>query len=140
MAGEIRVTVQEINWGVPFETVLTNFKDRVGTVEAEMVVVASLVQRQTGGNLSEILSNVHDMIRDRIRIKGDVQALTAQGRASAAILTCLPPGLGVVLFLINPTYVRLLFVDPRGQAMLAGAVVMNIVGTLAIRKIINVKF
>lgn len=140
LAGEIRSTVQEINWGVPFETALGNLKDRIGTVEIEMVVVASLVQRQTGGNLSEILTNVHDMIRDRIRIKGDVQALTAQGRASAAILTCLPPGLAGVLYVLNPAYIKMLFVDPRGQVMLAVAVLMNIVGTLIIRKIVSVKF
>lgn len=140
LAGEIRAAVQDINWGASFEAALIGLKDRVGTVEMEMVVIASLVQRQSGGNLSEILLNVHEMVRDRIRLRGDVQALTAQGRASAVILTGLPVGLGIILFLINPGYIRVLLVDPRGQAMLACAVVMSFIGSLAIRKIVNVRY
>lgn len=140
LAGEIRATVQEINWGASFEDALRGLQDRVGTVEMEMVVMASLVQRQVGGNLSEILTNVHDMVRDRIRLRGDVQALTAQGRASAAILTVLPVGLGLVLSLLNPAYIRVLFIDPRGQAMLAAAVVMMATGSVAIRRIVNVRY
>ncbi|MBM3269636.1 MAG: type II secretion system F family protein [Candidatus Sericytochromatia bacterium] len=140
LAAEIKLTLQEINWGIPFETALVNFKNRIETTETEMVVVASLVQRQTGGNLSEILMNVHDAIRDRIRVEGELRAITAQGRYSGGLLVALPFALGAILFALNPGYIGLLFSDPRGQSLLAGAVLLQLVGGLLIRRIVRVSF
>ncbi len=140
LAGEIRATLREVGLGLPFDTALRNLQDRVGTPEVEMIVVACLVQRQTGGNLAEILLNVHEMVADRIRLRGDLLALTAQGRASAAILSVLPPAIAGVIFFLNPGYIRVLWTDPRGQALLAGGVALAAAGTLAIRRIVDVRY
>lgn len=140
IAGEFNKAVQEITWGIPMETALVNLQERIGTVDVELVISAVLIQRESGGNLSEILSNIHDAIRDRTRIQGEVQSLTAQGRLSGWILGGLPVGLALLFSVISPSYIRSLFFDPRGQMMLAGGIAMEILGLLAIRRIVNIRY
>lgn len=140
IAGEFGLAVSEINWGMPVETALGNLRERIGSIDIDLVVQAMLIQRETGGNLSEILGNIHDTIRDRVRITGEVQALTAQGRLSGWILSGLPVGIGALFFLISPGYVMGLFTDPRGQMLVAGAVAAEVLGILAIRRIVDVRY
>lgn len=140
IAQEFGTTVSEINWGLPVETALSNLSERIGTVDVELVVAAMIVQRETGGNLSEILSNIHDTLRDRVRISGEVQALTAQGRLSGLVLTCLPPGVGALFFLISPGYISMLFSDPRGRMLVASAVASQVLGIFFIRRITDIKY
>ncbi len=104
------------------------------------MVQAMVIQRETGGNLSEILGNIHDTIRNRIRIAGEVQALTAQGRLSGWVLACLPVGIAILFFLISPSYIMGLFSDPRGQMLVAGGVASEILGVMLIMKIVDVRY
>ena len=137
---EFGTAVAEINFGVPTEAALRNLRDRIGTIDVDLMVQAMVIQRETGGNLSEILGNIHDTIRDRIRISGEVQALTAQGRLSGWVLSALPAGIGALFFLISPGYITGLFTDPRGQMLIAGAVVSEILGVMLIMKIVDVRY
>ncbi|MNT58945.1 Bacterial type II secretion system protein F domain protein [compost metagenome] len=137
---EFGTAVAEINFGVPTETALRNLRDRIGTIDVDLMVQAMVIQRETGGNLSEILGNIHDTIRDRIRISGEVQALTAQGRLSGWVLSALPVGIGALFFLISPGYITGLFTDPRGQMLVAGAVVSEVLGVMLIMKIVDVRY
>ena len=97
------------------------------------------IQRQTGGDLAEILDKIGYVIRERFRILGQVKALTGEGRLSGAVLLGLPPALFLAVFRMNHDYIMMLFTDPMGKQMLAGAIVLQILGALAIRKIINIK-
>jgi len=98
-----------------------------------------ILQRTTGGDLAEILDKIGHLIRERYQIWGQVQALTGEGRLSGIVLLALPPALFLVMLKLNFKYVMMLFNDPMGQQMLAGAVVSQIVGALVIRKIVNIK-
>lgn len=140
MAAEFGTTVAEINWGLPVETALSNLAERVGTVDIELVVAAMLVQRETGGNLAEILHNLHDTLRDRVRIQGEVQALTAQGRLSGWVLTALPVVVGLLFFLVSPGYIQVLFTDPRGHALLGAMGAAQLLGVFFIRRIVRVQY
>jgi tight adherence protein B len=102
-------------------------------------VTAVLIQRQTGGDLAEILDKIGRLIRERFTIWGQIQALTGEGRLSGVVLLSLPPVLFVVMWRLNPNYCMALFTDPMGHQMLAGAIVMQIIGALVIRKIVNIK-
>ncbi len=98
-----------------------------------------MLQRQTGGDLAEILDKIGTLIRDRFRIWGQVQALTGEGRLSGAVLLALPFVLFIAVYQLNPEYVMVLFKDPTGTKMLTVAVIMQIIGALVIRKIVNIK-
>ena len=131
--------LQEINLGIATEDALYRLTNRVNSQDLDLVVTAMLIQRQIGGNLSEILDNISDTIRERIRIKGEVKSLTAQGRLSGFIIGVLPIALGMFLLMINPKYIIQLFSDPRGQLMLGYAGVAEIIAVIIIRKIIDIK-
>ncbi|HEY9766816.1 MAG TPA: type II secretion system F family protein [Chroococcales cyanobacterium] len=133
-------TIQDINWGLTVEAALVRLQQRVGTVDFELAISAILIQRETGGNLAEILTNIHDTIRDRIRMQGEVQALTAQGRLSGWVLSILPSGVGLLFYVLNPAYISLLFTDPRGQMVVGAAIFSQIIGIFAIRRIVTIKF
>jgi tight adherence protein B len=98
-----------------------------------------ILQRQTGGDLAEILDKIGRLVRARYRLAGTIQALTGEGRLSGIVLLSLPPGLFVMMLFMNREYVMKLFIDPMGQWMLGGAIVMQIMGALVIRKIIDIK-
>ncbi len=136
---EFARAIQEINLGITVEEALIRLTQRVSSPDLDLVITAMLIQRQIGGNLSEILDNISQTIRERIRIKSEVKALTAQGRLSGLIIGILPIGIGSFLLLVNPQYMMQLFTDPRGQFMLWYAVVAELVAVLIIRKIINIK-
>ncbi|MGE5605756.1 MAG: type II secretion system F family protein [Bacteroidota bacterium] len=136
---EFARSIQEINLGVTTEEALIHLTERVPSADLDLVVTAMLIQRQIGGNLSEILDNISQTIRERITIKGEVKALTAQGRLSGWIIGILPAGIGAFLLMINPNYLMKLFTDPRGKLMLVYAAAAELTAVLIIRKIITIK-
>lgn len=131
--------IQDINLGTTTEDALVLLTERVKSPDLDLVITAMLIQRQIGGNLAEILDNISNTIRERIRIHGEVKTLTAQGRLSGFIIGSLPVALGLLLLLINPKYITELFTDPRGQLMIIYAVVAEVIAILIIKKIIAIK-
>ena len=130
---------EEQNLGVPLEETLQSLTDRVPNLDLKFFATAVVLQRQTGGDLAEILDKIGALIRDRFRIWGQVQALTGEGRLSGVVLLALPFVLFIAVYQLNPDYLMVLFTDPMGKKMLAVAIFMQIVGALVIRKIVNIK-
>ncbi len=136
---EFRRCFHEQNLGIKLEEALRNMADRVNVLDVSFFVTAVTVQRQTGGDLAEILDKISKVIRDRIKILGQVKALTAEGRMSGWVLSALPILVFFVAKALNPEYVDILLHEPDGQALLGAAVVMQIMGMLMIKKIVNIK-
>ena len=139
VAGEFRVTFDEQRFGLPLRDVLLNLSTRVPLIDVRLFVVALLVQKETGGNLAEILNNLAHVIRERFRIAGEVRVRTAQGRLTAVILIIIPVAMLGILHAINPDYVDLLFVDRMGKYMLAAAAVLQVIGAAVLWKIVKIK-
>jgi tight adherence protein B len=139
VAGEFRTTFDEQNFGLPLRDALLNMAERVPIVDVQFFVTALLVQKDTGGNLAEILDNLAHVVRDRFRILGEVRVRTAQGRLTAAILMALPPLMIVLLRTTNPDYIKPLFDDPWGVYMLGGAALLQIIGSLLLWRIVNIE-
>ena len=140
IAKEFARTYREINLGTPTEEALQKMVRRVASDSLDLLVTAVLIQRQVGGNLAEILDNISGTIRERIRIKGEVRTLTAQGRISGLIIGLIPLVLAVLILLINPGYLSPLFQTQAGLIMLASGVVTEIIGIMLIKKIITIDF
>jgi tight adherence protein B len=139
IAGEFSRTFEEQNLGKPLEEALEDLTKRVPNLDLKFFVTAIILQRQTGGDLAEILDKIGHLIRERFQIWGQVQALTGEGRLSGIVLLALPPVLFVVVYRMNPDYLMLLFTDDLGKKMLVGGVITQIVGALVIRKIVNIR-
>lgn len=139
IGGEFTRCYEEQNLGIPLEEALDEMTNRVPNVDLRFFVTAVILQRQTGGDLAEILNKIGRLIRERFQIWGQIQALTGEGRLSGIVLLALPPVLFGVMLKLNYDYVMMLFNDPLGQKMLAAAIVMQILGALVIRKIVNIK-
>jgi len=118
---------------------LESLADRVPNLDLRFFVTAVVLQRQTGGDLAEILDKIGNLIRERFKIWGQVQALTGEGRLSGVVLLALPPVLFAVMLKLNYDYVMMLFDDPLGKQMLAFAVVTQLIGAIVIKKIVNIK-
>lgn len=129
----------ENNFGVPLEDAMLQMTQRVPNLDLKFFATSVILQRQTGGDLAEILDKIGYLVRERFKIWGQVQALTGEGRLSGIVLLALPPALFAVVYNLNPDYVMVLFTDPMGKKMLLVAVVMQILGALVIRKIVNIK-
>lgn len=136
---EFRRCYEAQNLGIPLEEALEDMCERVPNLDLRFFVTAIVLQRQTGGDLAEILDKIGSLIRERFKIWGQIQALTGEGRLSGIVLLALPPALFIVMYYLNPDYCTVLFTDPLGHKMLAGAVVMQIVGAIVIKKIISIK-
>jgi tight adherence protein B len=136
---EFQRCYEEQNFGVSLENALLAMAERVPNLDLRFFATAVILQRQTGGDLAEILDKIGYLIRERFKIWGQVQALTGEGRLSGIVLLALPPVLFIVMLRISYSYVMMLFEDPMGQQMLAGAIVMQLLGALVIRKIVNIK-
>lgn len=136
---EIQKVLTEVNVGADLETALDNMQKRVQSPDFELVVTAVLVQRQVGGNLAQILDTISETINERIRMRREVMALTAQGRLSGIVLAVLPIGLAAALSVLNPEYLKPLIQEDLGKMAVAGAVVLEIIGFLVIRKIVDIK-
>lgn len=130
---------EEQNLGCSMEESLRSLGERIPNTDLKFFVTAVILQRQTGGDLAEILDKIGHLIRERFQIWGQIQALTGEGRLSGIILMALPFLLFFVVYYLNPSYVMLLFEDDLGIKMIAVALVMQVLGALCIRKIVNIK-
>ncbi len=139
IGSEFAKCYEEQNFGIALEDSLENFSKRVPNLDLRFFVTAVILQRQTGGDLAEILDKIGRLIRERYKIWGQIQALTGEGRLSGIVLLILPPALFVAMYRLNPEYSQTLFTDPMGRQMLGVAIVMQFLGALVIRQIINIK-
>jgi tight adherence protein B len=130
---------EEQNLGIPLEDALYGMCDRVPNLDLKFFVTSVAIQRQTGGDLAEILDRIGYVIRERIKIQGQVRALSAEGRLSGVVLIALPIGLFLLLLWMKPDYIKLLWLDPLGVKMSIFAVVLMFIGAFAIRKIVDIK-
>ena len=140
LAGEFRITFEEQNFGLPLRDAFLNLCERVPIIDVRFFVTALLIQKETGGNLAEILDGLARVVRDRFRLYRDIRARTAQGRLTAAILIALPIFVAFALTALNPNYMKVLFADPKGPLILATAAGLQVVGSAIIWKIIHFDF
>jgi len=139
MSEEMGRVVREVNLGLGMEEALHNLVRRIKSDDLDLMVTAIGIQQQVGGNLAEILDTIAFTIRERVRIKGEINTLTAQGRVSGYLVAFLPIGLGAVLNIINPAFMQPLFTQTIGRILIGVGVVMMTIGFLAIRKITDIK-
>jgi tight adherence protein B len=139
LGAEFRTLFNEQNLGASLEVALRNLTERAPLVDVRFFASAVMLQRQTGGNLNEILTRLAYIIRERFRLKGQVQAASAHARMTAIILTLLPVGTMFGLLVVAPGYLQTMAADPDGRHLIIGAVVGQIVGNLVMRRIINIK-
>ena len=138
IAGEFRRAFEEQRFGLPFEDAILSMADRVTLVDVRILVTAILIQREVGGNLAEVLDNLASVIRARFVIRRQLRTYTAQGRMSGYVLAVLPIAVGTTIYLLNPGYMGILFTEPIGKLMLGIASVMQLIGFLWIRNIVNI--
>ncbi|HEX8140908.1 MAG TPA: type II secretion system F family protein [Pyrinomonadaceae bacterium] len=139
IATEFRKTYEEQNLGLSLKLALENLTQRIPLLDLRLCVTAILIQRETGGNLAEILEKVAHMIRERFRILGDLKTLTTSSRMSAWLLCGLPIFITVVISAMNPDYMSVMVSDPRGHKLIALALLMQLTGMLVVRKILRIK-
>jgi tight adherence protein B len=139
IAKEFRRVYDEQNLGVSLEDALNHMCERVPNLDLRFFVTSVAIQRQTGGDLAEILDRIGHVIRERFKILGQVKALTAEGRLSGIVLIALPIGLFLMMLFMKPDYVELLWTEEMGRKMSFGAVILMIVGAYAIKKIVDIK-
>jgi tight adherence protein B len=139
VAGEFRQLYEEQKFGLPVRDALINLADRVPLVDIKFFVTAVMLQRETGGNLAEILDNLSYVIRERFKILRQVRVHTAQGRLTMVLLMALPPTIVVVMLTINRGFIWPLFTDPLGHALIVGGITLQTMGYFVIRKIIRIQ-
>lgn len=139
VGGEFRTAFEEQNFGLPLRDALLNMTERIPLLDVRFFVTAMLIQRETGGNLAEILDNLSRVIRERFRIRGEVRIRTAQGRMTAGILIALPPIMMFMLNLLNPAYMKPLFTESLGHWMLIIAFSLQVVGSILLWKIVHIE-
>lgn len=139
LAGEFRLAHEEINYGVPMNEALHNLAMRIPLTDLRYLVIAVLIQRESGGNLAEILANISDIIRARLKLLAQVRVLSAEGRMSAWILGALPFGVVAVMSVANPQYISVLWTDPTGVRLLWYAGGMIVLGILWLRNVIHIR-
>src|SRR5207247_2204895 len=136
---EFKRVVADDQLGVPIDESLREVARRMESIELEQVSLLAELQRESGGNMAEVLETVVETIRDRFDLRRLIQTLTAQGRMARWILTLLPVFLAIAISLLNPAYMRPLFATTPGQVLVAMAAVMVIAGSLVIKRIVNIK-
>jgi len=139
VAGEFRQLFEEQKYGLPVRDALLNLADRIPLVDVKFFVTAVMLQRETGGNLAEILDNLSYVIRERFKILRQVRVHTAQGRMTMVLLMALPPTIVVVMLILNPGFIRPLFDDPLGHALIVGGITLQTLGYFFIRKLIRIQ-
>jgi tight adherence protein B len=139
VSGEFRQLFEEQKFGMPVRDALLNLTERVPLVDIKFFVTAVMLQRETGGNLAEILDNLSYVIRERFKIQRQVRVYTAQGRLTMALLMGMPPIIIVVMMVLNPSFIRPLFSDPIGHTLLVAGITLQTIGYFVIRKIIRIQ-
>ena len=132
-------TFKEYNYGLDFTNVMMNLYKRNQLRDLKFFITAILIQRETGGNLVEILDKIAALIRDRFKLVNQIKALTAEGRLSGLILIALPIGIGFIIWRMNPKYISMLWTHPTGRLMAGLAIFFQVLGMIAIKKIVNIK-
>jgi tight adherence protein B len=140
LGGEFARLVQALRVSVPLEEALQECARRIGTREAELLATAVTVQRQVGGNLADVLDRIQDTLRERLRVEGEVRALTAQGRLSGAVIGSLPPGLALLASILDPGFLAPLFDTGTGRALLLLSCLWEAVGLYTIQRLVRVDF
>jgi len=139
VAGEFRQLYEEQKFGLPVRDALINLAERLPLVDVKFFVTAVMLQRETGGNLAEILDNLSYVIRERFKILRQVRVHTAQGRLTMVLLMALPPTIVVIMQILNPGFIRPLFADPIGHALIVGGITLQTLGYFVIRRIIRIQ-
>lgn len=140
ISGEFKKTMKEMSIGVPVETALYNMQSRIYSEDLELFITSVIIQRQIGGNLSEILETIAATIRERIKIKGEVMVLTGQARISGLIVGLLPLGFAFVISLLNPEHLKPLVEDSFGLMMIGAGLTGQFIGFIIIKKIIDISY
>ncbi len=136
---DFRVLFDEINYGVPANDALARLAERVPIADVSYFVVAVMIQRESGGNLAELLDKIAALVRERLRLLGEIRTLSAEGRLSALILTALPFGVGLVVNIVNPEFMAVLWTDPLGLRMVGVSLAMMAAGIYWMRRIIRIR-
>jgi tight adherence protein B len=139
LAPEFRKVFNEHNLGLPIESALKNLVTRMPLLDVRFFVSAVLLQRETGGNLAEVLTNLAHIIRERFKLKGQVRAASAHGRITGAVLTVMPIVLMLGLLVVAPGYLQGMVADPDGKYIILGAAIGLLLGHFTIRRIVNIK-
>jgi tight adherence protein B len=139
VSGEFRKLYEEQKFGLPVREALLNLTERVPLVDVKFFVTAVMIQRETGGNLAEILDNLSYMIRERFKIQRQVRVYTAQGRLTMLLLMMLPPAIVVVMSMMNPGFIKPLFTDPIGHTLIVAGITLQTVGYFIIRRIVQIQ-
>ena len=139
VAGEFRKLFEEQKFGMPVRDALVNLTERVPLVDVKFFVTAVMLQRETGGNLAEILDNLSYVIRERFKILRQVRVFTAQGRLTMLLLMGLPPLVVVTMLVFNPGFIRPLFSEPLGHTLIVIGITLQTIGYFIIRKIIQIQ-
>lgn len=139
VAGEFRQLYEEQKFGLPVRDALVNLTERVPLVDIKFFVTAVMLQRETGGNLAEILDGLSYVIRERFKILRQVRVHTAQGRLTMVLLMALPPVIVVIMQIMNPGFIRPLFTEPLGHAFIVAGITLQTVGYFFIRKIVRIQ-
>jgi tight adherence protein B len=137
---EFKLLYDRQNFGMPMPDAMKAFAARIPLIDARFFVTAVLTQRETGGNLGEVLDNRASVIRERFKVKRQVRVLTAHGRITGWVLAGLPPALALAMFAVAPGHLQILTSDPLGVQMIVGALVLQVTGTLIIRKLVNIRY
>jgi len=139
IAGEFRMVADEVGFGVSLQQALTNMSERVPLTDMRYFVVSVLIQRDSGGNLTEVLGNLSRLIRDRLKLLARVRVLSSEGRLSAWILGLMPFALAALMNVFNPEFMSPLWTDPIGQTVLKYMLVVMLVGVVLLRKIVKIR-
>ncbi|HXY11167.1 MAG TPA: type II secretion system F family protein [Terriglobales bacterium] len=139
VAGEFRMLFEEQKFGLPVRDALMNLTERMPLVDVKFFVTAVMLQRETGGNLAEILDNLSYVIRERFKIMRQVRVYTAQGRLTMMLLMGLPPLIVVIMLMTSPIFIRPLFADPIGHTLIVSGIVLQTLGYFVIRNIIRIQ-
>jgi tight adherence protein B len=139
VSSEFRKLFEEQKFGLPMRDALINLTERMPLVDVKFFVTAVMLQRETGGNLAEILDNLSYVIRERFKIQRQVRVFTAQGRLTMMLLMMLPPIIVVTMLVMNPSFIRPLFTDPLGHGLLVGGITLQTIGYFVIRRIIQIQ-
>lgn len=140
VAGEFRLLYDQQNFGMPLPDAMKTFAERIPLLDARFFVTAVLTQRESGGNLSEILANLANVIRERFKVKRQVRVISAHGRLTGWVLSGLPPSLALAFMVMSPNHIMTLVNDPLGVDMIFAALFLQILGTLIIRRLVNIEY
>jgi tight adherence protein B len=137
---EFRLLYERQNFGMPMSDALRGFAERVPLLDARFFATAVLTQREAGGNLSEVLDNLAKVVRERFKVKRQIRVVSAHARMTGGVLVALPPAMAVALVFLSPENTKLLVTDPMGVKMVIGAAVLQILGGLTVKKLVNIEY